>query len=551
MSGPSSDEAFIASPETWPRLIFASPQWIACRMRNEGQPDSLFVFLPLAMRDRVTGMKTPLPPDLVEPYAELVAEVQTVHAQAAALALTPPTPASPYLKGRLFGHGGTAPKTRLADVTLEPSDAPALARHLARTLDRLHGNGLFHLDLHPDIIGLDDPDAPTLHGMSLDLRSQLARLAPDNRRFARPRFSAPELWDGSARSPLGPWTDVYGAAATLFACLTGEPPPDFRDRIGQPNARDDLAEAINRRLSDRGLRGPAMADAIADGLSPRPSDRPHSILDWAEAFDLAPIGGPTSNAPPPPPETAPDVGDPASAGLDWTLEPEDLEDEPPVAMPSKVRRPGGRGGLTALAALLVLLGGGGLSAYVLRDDIGQWLSPPEVRPVAAAPVETAPKPTTKPRPPPPPPRPVWPNGRIADFAYVDDPDQLKLTLETLGAVGLLTTEPELLFRPYRDVTDEQCAAPLRIHLRADGEGLVIERPVGLTWITEWARNPELSRDELHFTITSVIREGSAIEAPGLIGDSRRLIPAPDEVSIVYKQGDRTERESYQACPGSA
>jgi hypothetical protein len=67
----------------------------------------------------------------------------------------------------------------------------------------------------------------------------------------------------------GPWTDVYATSATLYRSLTGYKPPEAAARI----LKDELAapNELVPSLSD------ATNDAILEGLSVRPDDRPQSV----------------------------------------------------------------------------------------------------------------------------------------------------------------------------------------------------------------------------------------------------------------------------------
>jgi hypothetical protein len=70
----------------------------------------------------------------------------------------------------------------------------------------------------------------------------------------------------------GPWTDIYGLAATLHHAVTGQVPPNSIDRV-----LDDSYVAL---AGTRGAYPPGLLAGIDAGLAVRSSDRPQSIAAW-------------------------------------------------------------------------------------------------------------------------------------------------------------------------------------------------------------------------------------------------------------------------------
>ena len=85
-----------------------------------------------------------------------------------------------------------------------------------------------------------------------------------------PGFSPPEQYTPNGKH--GPWSDVYGCAATIFTMLTGEVLPDAQQRL-----MGDSTEAIIRNSRDlpEGLK-----EHLISALSLNTNKRPQSI----EAF---------------------------------------------------------------------------------------------------------------------------------------------------------------------------------------------------------------------------------------------------------------------------
>lgn len=167
---------------------------------------------------------------------------------------------------------------------------PELFGALLTGLDALHQRGVHHLDVHPDHLYERDGQL-LLAGFGIDCRPALALSAPGNRNntgLARPLFGAPEQWDASAESEIGPWTDVFGAAALMFRCVTGAPPRDFRQRRTDPDWRAEFSRELREPLAAFGEKAAALEIMILDGLEPAIAARPRSIPEWVgcppEAF---------------------------------------------------------------------------------------------------------------------------------------------------------------------------------------------------------------------------------------------------------------------------
>lgn len=169
---------------------------------------------------------------------------------------------------------------RLAQI-LEQSDAvaPETIEHVAlamlSVLDRMHGAGVLHLDIHPHRILVD---------------STVTRLVGNAfTRFATHRFNPELTWCvpheyaplelHAPNEPGDPASDVYGLAATLYHMATGRPPPPAPARA--EDKHNEVAEALDRAAHRVG-RG--LAKAIEDGLGLLVEDRPQSAAEWRSGF---------------------------------------------------------------------------------------------------------------------------------------------------------------------------------------------------------------------------------------------------------------------------
>jgi serine/threonine protein kinase/peptidoglycan hydrolase-like protein with peptidoglycan-binding domain len=159
---------------------------------------------------------------------------------------------------------------RLArDGTLPAAAIERLLVPLLDGLDQVHATGFLHRDIKPANIIVDATGRPTLIDFGA-ARAAMAGRSTVMTAIFTPGYAAPEQFT-SVRQ--GPWTDIYGLAATLHHAVTGRPPPNAVDRM-----MEDLYEPLVDRRPE-GYPLPLLA-GIDAGLVPRAKDRPQSIAEW-------------------------------------------------------------------------------------------------------------------------------------------------------------------------------------------------------------------------------------------------------------------------------
>lgn len=103
---------------------------------------------------------------------------------------------------------------------------------LLNGLREVHGHKLLHLDLKPGNIYLRTDAMPVLLDFGA-ARQVIGSEAPRLKTMHTPGFAAPEQYESIDR--CGPWTDIYGVGATIYACVAGKAPPAAnRRREGEP-----------------------------------------------------------------------------------------------------------------------------------------------------------------------------------------------------------------------------------------------------------------------------------------------------------------------------
>ena len=92
---------------------------------------------------------------------------------------------------------------------------------LLNGLREVHTHKILHLDIKPSNIYIRLDGSPVLIDFGAarqTLTNEKAQLSP----MYTPGFAAPEQYKNRER--LGPWTDIYGVGASMFACLAGFAP---------------------------------------------------------------------------------------------------------------------------------------------------------------------------------------------------------------------------------------------------------------------------------------------------------------------------------------
>jgi serine/threonine protein kinase len=102
-------------------------------------------------------------------------------------------------------------------------------------LREVHANRLLHLDLKPANVYLRQDGSPMLLDFGAS-RQTLTQDAPKLFPMYTPGFAAPELYRRNQN--LGPWTDIYGLGATMYACMIGSPPQPADQRGLCPRPQD-------------------------------------------------------------------------------------------------------------------------------------------------------------------------------------------------------------------------------------------------------------------------------------------------------------------------
>jgi serine/threonine protein kinase len=154
-------------------------------------------------------------------------------------------------------------------------------RHIRKVFDQVmnglrevHANRLLHLDLKPANVYLRLDGTPILLDFGA-ARQTLTQDAPKLFPMYTPGFAAPELYRKAQQ--LGPWTDIYGIGASVFACMMGAP-PQAADQRELGDRMPELFAGLEKRYSKH------LVDTVGWCLSLNPLERPQSVFALQRAL---------------------------------------------------------------------------------------------------------------------------------------------------------------------------------------------------------------------------------------------------------------------------
>jgi formylglycine-generating enzyme required for sulfatase activity/serine/threonine protein kinase len=157
---------------------------------------------------------------------------------------------------------------------LSEEEALALCRPLLGALEYIHRNGLVHQDIKPANVYITEEGTPIL----LDFGAT---------GFGSEGYAAIEQSQPGAE--VGPWTDIYSLAATLYRSVGGRIPVSAEQRkndITEGNA--DPLTPLRRLVREQEYGG--ILAAIDQGLALESAQRPQSVGVWRNSFSMgAPV----------------------------------------------------------------------------------------------------------------------------------------------------------------------------------------------------------------------------------------------------------------------
>jgi len=192
----------------------------------------------------------------------------------------------------VYHEGETLQEAMDREGTLDADRVGQVLWPLLDALETIHAEDVFHRDIKPDNIYLTRDGTPLL----LDFGAARAAVTVRTRSVSAivaEGYSPFEQYSPD-RDLLGPWSDIYALAATLYHAITGEKPEAATER----SLGDTMASAMSLAADEF---DDALLAALDHGLGIFPNDRPQSIADWQAEMTPAAMQPSTPSEPEPPP----------------------------------------------------------------------------------------------------------------------------------------------------------------------------------------------------------------------------------------------------------
>ena len=285
-----------------------------------------------------------------------------------------------------FIEGETLLKKLQKNGPMDFDSCVKLMTPIMQALAEVHEHGIIHRDISPDNI-MVRPDGKLIlldlgAAKDLDIQGNDGSVQ-SSQMVAKHGFSPIEQYSKSGK--VGPWTDIYAMAATIYYCCTGILPPPATDRT------------IDDTLACQPLLTQAQFGILADCMRMRPQDRPQSMDTLLQM-----LTHPQGEAKAEPPKVIPEVEPPKPVETK-AAPPKPMETEPvvqktppinPEAQPTQPprhdaepKRPLSKWLIPGVAAVVAVI------ALAISIGSGGKKSSPSVKAPAAQAAATEPAPT--------------------------------------------------------------------------------------------------------------------------------------------------------------
>lgn len=161
---------------------------------------------------------------------------------------------------------------------LQEAEALRYIQQIGEALTVVHNNGLLHRDIKPQNIMLRSGKSEAVlidFGIAREFSQNLTQT---HTQMLADGFAPIEQYD--KRAKRGAYTDVYALAATLYSLLTGKVP--IMAPLRAIGTSLEEPKNINSGISDW------VNQAILTGMEIKPENRPQSIEEWINFFEVLP-----------------------------------------------------------------------------------------------------------------------------------------------------------------------------------------------------------------------------------------------------------------------
>ncbi len=173
----------------------------------------------------------------------------------------------------LLPRRGTLEEAALMDIVLP----------ITSGLATVHEQGFIHRDIKPANIFIRSDGSPVLIDFG-SAREALNRSTRTLTSLVSPGYAPFEQYY-SKSDRQGPWTDVYALGATLYRASIGAAPADAVDR-SEGIINQQMDPYISAVEAGRGRYSQRFLAAIDQALIFKDTDRPQTLADWIELFEV-------------------------------------------------------------------------------------------------------------------------------------------------------------------------------------------------------------------------------------------------------------------------
>ena len=222
-------------------------------------------------------------------------------------------------------------------------------------LQKVHQAGFMHRDLKPGNLYLTPDDE--LIVLDFGSARQVTGTHTRSLLIFSEGYAPYEQYLQGHLNRQGPWTDIYGAAATLYFMLTAQRLPSALERKQAVLLQQQPDPLLPARHWVPDLP-PALDAALLRALAVEPDQRPHSMAEFKRLLEAALMAEeePARTKPTPQPQAAPIPPPPASAAA--AKPPRPKPSPPPTGVPPPSTSPKARTAIVVIAVIgLIALGG--------------------------------------------------------------------------------------------------------------------------------------------------------------------------------------------------
>lgn len=182
--------------------------------------------------------------------------------------------------------GGCTLKERAIQVGgFDETEVSKLLPNILASLDRIHSNGLYHMDIKPGNIMLRIDGTPVLidFGASKHIVDESGNTVATSSAIAMTMgYASPEQLELNLNK-IGAWTDLYSLGATLYFCISLKNPPSPSEIVENGSQTFDFPESASPKLRN------LIVWLMNPTITKRPQSAEEVLLWWQGSSTAIPV----------------------------------------------------------------------------------------------------------------------------------------------------------------------------------------------------------------------------------------------------------------------